>query len=230
FLLAFFAYLGIWVLFDRFGNIRGWSLAEVSLCFGVTVTAFSLTECLARGFDLFSQMIVRGDFDRVMLRPRATIVQVLGSSMELSKVGRFAQSLLVLGLAISWMPDITPLKVGIVVLMVISGVFVFTGLFILGASVCFYTVQGLEVINVFTDGGRELASYPVDIYGRGVARFFTFVIPFGCFNYLPLLYITGRASGFAPMYALAPLIGMLFIVPCILVWNHGAKHYLSTGS
>jgi ABC-2 type transport system permease protein len=116
------------------------------------------------------------------------------------------------------------------VLMVVSGVFIFTGIFMLGATICFFTVQGLEVVNIFTDGGREIASYPLSIYNKWLARFFTFVIPFGCINYLPLLYIVGRADGNGILYMLSPLFGILFIVPCVFVWRFGVKHYLSTGS
>ena len=59
----------------------------------------------------------------------------------------------------------------------------------------FWTIQGLEVANVFTDGGREMAQYPLNIYQKGVRIFFTFIIPFGCVNYLPLLFILDKAHG-----------------------------------
>jgi ABC-2 type transport system permease protein len=107
-------------------------------------------------------------------------------------------------------------------------VFIFSGIFILGATVCFWTVEGLEFLNIFTDGGRELASYPMTIYTEWIRRFFTFIIPFGCMNYLPLMYLTDRAAN--PLYALAPLFGIIFIAPCLLVWGIGVRHYRSTGS
>lgn len=230
FLLAFFAYIAIQTLFERFQSISGFSFHEVCLCFGITVAAFSIAEMMARGFDLFSRLITSGDFDRIMLRPRSTVLQVLGGSFEISKLGRLAQSLIVLGAAMRGLGIASPGDVALVALMLASAVVIFTGLFILGATVCFFTIQGLEFINIFTDGGRELASYPLPVYPKWVMRFFTFVIPFGCFNYLPLMYIAGRAGAFAPLYALMPLIGMLFIIPCLVVWNFGVRRYLSTGS
>jgi ABC-2 type transport system permease protein len=66
------------------------------------------------------------------------------------------------------------------------------------------------------------------IYSRWLRRFFTFIIPYGCFNYLPLLYLTGRSNN--ALYALAPLPGIVFIVPCLLLWNYGVRHYMSTGN
>jgi ABC-2 type transport system permease protein len=176
-------------------------------------------------------MIVRGDFDRVLLRPRSTLLQIIGSGFEITRVGKFVQGIIVLALVmprigILWGPD----KIFTLLCMILGGAAVFTGVFILGATVCFFTVEGLEFINIFTDGGRELASYPLPVYGKWVQRFFTFVIPFGCVNYLPLMYLTGRAVQHPALYMLTPLSGILFIFPCLLVWQIGVRHYASTGS
>lgn len=222
-------FVGVALLFQRFSNLDGWSFSEVALCFGVTYISFSVTECTARGFDTFSGSIVRGDFDRVLLRPRSTLVQVLGSGFEFTRLGKALQGLLVLAYAVTqaeilWTAD----KVLTLVLMIMGGICVFSGVFILGATVCFFTVEGLEFINVFTDGGREMASYPMTIYARWFRNFFTFVIPYGCMNYLPLLYLTGRSS--EPLYMLLPLAGPLFLLPCVLIWNWGVRKYASTGS
>lgn len=231
FFVSFFAFLGMYLLFERFGNIAGWTFAEAALCFAVVQTAFAITECFARGFDTFRIAIVSGDFDRVLLRPRGTVLQVLGSTFEINRIGSLLQSFTVLGFAMSQLViDWTIIKIFTLIFMILSGIFIFTGIFILGAVICFWTIEGLEIVNIFTDGGREIAQYPLTIYSKWVMRFFTFIIPFGCFNYLPLLYLTGRADGNAIFYMLTPLLGMLFIVPCTLIWRVGVKKYLSTGN
>jgi ABC-2 type transport system permease protein len=231
FLTSFFWFISLYLLFRRFGSLAGWSFEEVALCFAVTNMAFSVSECIARGFDTFSRLIVRGDFDRVLLRPRSSVLQILGSGFEITRVGKLLQGFIVLGLilpriGIIWGGD----KIFTLIAMIIGGTAIFTGIFILGATVCFFTVEGLEFINIFTDGGRELASYPLPIYGKWIQRFFTFIIPFGCVNYLPLMYLTGRAVQHPVLYMLTPLLGILFIFPCLLVWKIGVGHYASTGS
>jgi ABC-2 type transport system permease protein len=231
FFIPFSVFAGMYFMFERFGQIKGWSFFEVSLAFGVIHMAFSISECLARGFDAFSSLVAGGDFDRLLVRPRSTVVQVLGSKCEFTRIGRIAQSLLMLVWAILNLPiEWTFLKMFTLLLMVISGIFIFTGIFMLAATLSFWTIQGLEVANVFTDGGREMSQYPLNIYQKWVTRFFTFVIPFGCVNYLPLLYLLDRASGNDLLYMLSPIAGMLFFFPCLLVWHFGVRHYRSTGS
>lgn len=231
FLVPFTVFAGLYFLFERFGAIKGWDFYEVALCFAIIHMSFAISECFARGFDNFSSLVVSGNFDRVLVRPRTTFIQVLGSKFEFTRIGRLIQSVIVLvwslgNLSIEW----DMLKAITLLLMICSGVFIFTGIFILAATLCFWTIQGLEVANIFTDGGREMAQYPLSIYQKWVTRFFTFVIPFGSVNYLPLLFILGKVGKHEVLYMLTPLAGILFLIPCVLVWIFGVRHYQSTGS
>lgn len=47
----------IYLLFERFGSIDGWSAFEVFLCFAVIGASFAISTCLARGFDSFPNMV-----------------------------------------------------------------------------------------------------------------------------------------------------------------------------
>lgn len=231
FFVIFSTFASVIFLFQKFGSLKGWNLYEVALCFAVIHIAFSISECCARGFDSFSKNVVNGDFDRILVRPRSTIVQVMGSKFEFNRIGRLIQGLCILiwavsNLSIKW----TIFKVITLILMIASGTFIFTGVFILGATLSFWTIQGIEVVNIFTDGGRDLAQYPLNIYKDWARKFFTFILPFGCVNYLPLMFILDRANQNNFLYMITPLYGMIFIIPCIWIWSFGVKHYKSTGS
>lgn len=229
FLVSFSVFLSIYVMFLRFNQVEGFTYSEALLCFAIVLMAFSIAECFARGFDSFPSMIGNGEFDRIMVRPRNEIFQVLSSKIELSRLGRFIQAVIVFAYAIpasgiAWTTD----KIITMLLMIISGIFVFSGLFLIYASFCFFTIEGLEFMNIFTDGGREFGKYPFSIYGNEVLRFFTYVIPLALFQYYPFLYLTGKQQNAA--YMLFPLIGILFLIPCYGFWRIGVRHYKSTGS
>lgn len=228
---AFFGFLSMYLLFDRFGSIAGWSLGEAALCRGVTTCAFALAECIARSFDGFHRFMLHGDFDRLLLRPRGLVLQVLGSKFELSRIGRFIQAIFTLLYAAQLLQmQWTALRIAVLCCMILSGTCVYSGLFIANACMCFFTTQGFELGNILTDGGREIASYPLPIYAKWALRFFTFIIPFACFNYLPLLFVTGRAEEKALLYLLTPLGGPLFLLPCIWIFYNGVRHYTGSGS
>ena len=60
-----------------------------------------------------------------------------------------------------------------VIFMLIGGAAVFSGLFMVYAALCFFTLDGLEFMNVLTDGAREYGKYPIGIYGKRMLQFCT---------------------------------------------------------
>src|SRR6266700_1386753 len=78
FLLTASEFFAIAVMFDRFGQLRGWTLPEVALFYGIISISFALCDAIGRGFDAFATMIKEGTFDRILLRPRSTVLQLLG--------------------------------------------------------------------------------------------------------------------------------------------------------
>lgn len=51
FLVSFSVFLGVYFMFQRFSNVKGFTYSEVLLCFSVMLMEFSLAEIWARGFD-----------------------------------------------------------------------------------------------------------------------------------------------------------------------------------
>ena len=117
-LLYFTVLLGLYFMMDRFKTVGGFTLEQVLLCFAVVLMAFSLAECFARGFDLFPEMISNGEFDRVLVRPRGIIFQVLATKTWL---GRLIQAAIVFTYAIPAKGNRTWDKILTLVLMVVCG-------------------------------------------------------------------------------------------------------------
>ena len=229
FLASFNAFVGIYFLFRRFHSIAGYRYNDVLFCYSLVLMEFSLAECAARGFDRFSGLVRKGEFDRIMTRPRNEILQVLGSSFELTRIGRMMQAVIVFIYGTSQAGIHWNVWKGLCVLItVLCGASVFCGIFLINAALCFFTLEGLEVINIFTDGAREYGQYPVDVYGKRMLRFCTFVIPYSLVQYYPLQYITGRSDSL--LYAFLPLASLLFLLPCIALWRFGVRRYQSAGS
>jgi ABC-2 type transport system permease protein len=135
-------------------------------------------------------MVVLGDFDRILLRPRSEITQIMCSQIAITKIGKLIQATVLFFWAITNLPlDISGMKILILIFILIGGVCIFGGIFIIGATFSFWTIQGLEVTNILTHGGHQLSKYPINIYSKWLKRFFTFIIPFGCINYIPLMFI-----------------------------------------
>lgn len=228
-LVSFSTFLGIYFMFQRFDSVKGYSYSEVLLCFSIVLLQYSLAEMFVRGFDTFSGIVRQGEFDRILVRPRNEMLQVLGSRFEVTRIGRMIQALIIFFYGIgSSQVEWTFSRVLTVIFMILGGCALFSGLFIIYATLCFFTLEGLEFMNVFTDGGREYGKYPIDVYGKRMFRFATIIIPYTLVQYYPLQYLLGRTEEVATMAL--PLVAILFLIPCWLFWRFGVKRYKSSGS
>jgi len=229
-IFVFFSYYFLIIaMFQKFSNLQGYNVYEILLTFGIIHFGFSMNETFARGIDQFDNLIVDGSFDRLLLRPRNILIQVIGYQIDYTKLARVIQSIIVIIVAlikldIEW----SLLKVITFILMLLSSIAIFFGIFLLAASYCFLTVQGLEVRNVFTDGGKHVAQYPIGIFNKYFVKIFTYIIPYACVNYYPLMYFIGKSDNV--LYVFLPLVVLLYLIPCFLIFNKGSKNYLSTGS
>jgi ABC-2 type transport system permease protein len=227
-------FLGIWALFSRFGSIKGWTLPEIAFFYGLISVTWSIADALTRGFDLFGTTVKMGEFDRLLLRPRSTVLQLFGYELTLRRMGRLAQGLCVLAFAIAALDIVwTAPRVLVMVLAIAGGVCLFVGLMVLEATSAFWATESLEVWNAFTYGGVTMSQYPLEIYRPWFRNFFLFVIPLGCVNYLPGLAILGRTDSLGTPVWLqwgAPVAGPIFLAICLQVWKFGVRHYQSTGS
>jgi ABC-2 type transport system permease protein len=127
----------------------------------------------------------------------------------------------------------TPVKLVYLPLVFLSLVSFFGGLFVAGAAITFWTVESIEVVNIFTYGGTEMMSYPMHIYQDWLRRFFTFIVPAIFLNYYPTLYFLDKPDPFhLPPFApfLAPLVGFGVLAVGLKFWTFGMRHYQSTGT
>ena len=106
FLVTAIDFVAVWALFHRFGALDGWTLAEVGLFYGTAHMALALADLIAKGFDHAGDLIRMGTLDRTLLRPRTTILQLMGYDFSVRRLGRFAQGALVF----AWRRRSTPIR------------------------------------------------------------------------------------------------------------------------
>jgi ABC-2 type transport system permease protein len=222
---------GIWALFARFGGLQGWKIPEICLLYGIVNIAFALAEMGGRGFDQFSGIIKGGDFDRFLLRPRPTALLLAGQIFEMTRLGRALMGAVILTYGITQVEITWTIAKGLLLFgAIVGGTCLFYGILILQATLCFWTVESLEVVNAVTYGGITAAEMPLTIYPKGLRYLFTYIVPIACLNYVPLSVLLDRGE-VAPWLSWAsPLMGVLFLIFAFPLWHLGERHYTSTGS
>jgi ABC-2 type transport system permease protein len=231
-----FWFVSLALIFQKFDNLGGWSLPEVAFLYGLVEISFGFMDLIFSGFDPpnFGQQVRLGTFDQILLRPLNISLQIFGSRFTMRRLGRIIQGLIVLGLALKWQNiDWTFAKAIYLPFVFLGLVGFFGGLFVIGATITFWTIQPIEVVNIFTYGGSEMISYPMHIYQRWMRQFFTYIIPAIFLNYYPALYILDKPDPFnLPSITafLAPVVGFGTLFIAFQFWKIGIRHYQSTGT
>ena len=219
------------MLFDRFERLENWNLGEGLLFYGMAYMASALAMIYMRGLMRIGAMVRSGEFDRLLLRPRSVLLQTMGSDIQFMRVGEFLDGFIpfVIGV-IMVRPDWGIDDVALLVASVTLGSLTYAGIALIRAMVSFFTVESLEVFNIFIYGGKEANSKPMDIYAGWFRNLFTFVIPLSAINYLPMAALLDM--DYVPLWAsyLSPMMGLAFFMVGVAAWRFGVRHYRSTGS
>ena len=235
-LIALLEYASLALVFSQFGTLKGWTLGQVAFLYGLAEFSFGIMDLLFSGFDpgYFGLRIRMGSLDQILLRPNSVTLQVLGSEFALRRFGKIIVGAIIIITAINmtsiaWNTE----KIILTFLTVLGQILFFGSLFIIGSAITFWTVESIEVMNIFTYGGSYMISHPMHIYPDLLRRFFTYIVPVIFISYFPVLHILELPSQFEiPHWVpyLAPVIGMVFITVALFFWSYGIKHYQSTGT
>ena len=231
---TFIEFVAIVLLFQRFPRLDIWSLREVAVFYGFISLSFAIADAMARGFDLFGDQVRTGSFDRLLLRPRSTVLQLLGHELTLKRAGRFVQGIALIAWGLSGLEvSLTAPRILLLGWAASGNVALFVGLTIVQATMCFWTIEALELMNSLTYGGAFAARYPMSIYDRWLRRLFTYAVPLTCTAYFPIVAFLGKTDPLGtPRWFqwIAPSAGVLFLLVSLQIWACGVRRYRSSGS
>ena len=232
-LLTLLDFVMILVLFENVPELDGWRVEEVAVLYGLAAISFALTDLTVGHLDLFPQMIRDGTFDQILVRPLPSLLQVVASDFSLRRLGKIAQGIAVLTVALVAVDvDWTLGRALMIPLAIASGTLIYCGVWIALATVAFWIVDAIEVVNAFTYGGNFLSGYPITIFGRWLRNLVLFVIPIAFVSYFPALYVLDRPDELGlpdGLRYVSPLVALATGVAAVLVWENAVRHYRSAG-
>ena len=231
---TFVDFLAVLVIFHNVSGLDGWTLHEVAFLYASTCLSFALVDMVMGHLDLFPRMIREGTFDLVLVRPRGSLFQVVAADFSLRKLGRATQGVLVFAFALTGLDiDWDPGRVAMLGVMLVAGALIFSAVWIAGATIAFWTVDGGEFTNAFTYGGNFLTQYPISIYSEWLRRFLVFVVPMAFVCYFPALYVLDKEDslGFPRAFQFAsPLVALVAAIGAGIAWTLAVRRYRSVGS
>lgn len=225
----------IYLALMKFDNINDWNVDEMLFLFSLLFITYSVIVVLFADLRDFSCMIREGRFDRLMVRPRGLLFQLISNNADVIAACGHGMLGLILFL-------VSAGKVGIhwdffsavyYLAAIVGGVLIQGGMFIIFSSLSFYFVETNSLRSVFYWNMRKFAGYPISIYNKLIQAVMIYVIPFAFVNYFPAQYLLRKPDmkGYPEIYIYIPLlVGIVLYMAAYAFWRISVKHYKSTGN
>lgn len=225
-----FTYYGI--LTHKTDSLSGWNNNHLSILYGISILTYSIAGVfLWYTAYLLEDIIITGQMDIFLLRPLGILQQMVFQKFGDTFIGQIIVTFLFLSKAL-YIEKIELSMLLYVLYIIIGGIFFQTGSMMLFGSLSFWTLKSKGLIRLLYYDLRDLTKYPITIYPSFVQILLTFILPWSLINYYPTLFIIGKSDRvFEIILAyISPLIGVLWFILSLFVFNRGLKKYASSGS
>lgn len=219
---------------NRFHTINGWTRNDIFLLYSFALLSFSLFGLFFQQLSRFSDLVVQGSLDRMMLRPRAVFMQVVLEGINPAYLSHFLFGLTIFTYSVIVGEfDFGPSDVLLLAIATISGAVIQLSVALIASAISFFTLESSAVFFLLIYAPRELIWYPVSIYPSVIQSVIVFVVPFAFVNYFPIRTVLDVQDGFDAPMGLgwgAPLVAAIIAVLAAISWRYGISRYSSSGS
>jgi ABC-2 type transport system permease protein len=217
------------VVFQHVPFLNEWKRDEIIFIYGFFLIPYAVFTMFFGFWDFNEKYIIRGEMDRVLTRPLHNLAQVCLESMAPDRIFGVITGLIILGyaairleLSFTWYDPI------LFVLLVISSVLIYAGVYTSIAAVSFFSDSRTGIAPMIYNI-QNYGRYPVDVYNKLIRFILTWILPFAFVGVYPAAYFL-RKEVWYTYTMLTPVMGVIFFLIGLSVWNWGVRKYRGAGS
>lgn len=226
----FFSFIGPMVqylIFTQTKGYPGWNIKQLILFQGMMLFWMGLRDTAFGDLKQnITEMVQKGDFDRLLLKPYPPIGVILTSGFNFRNFGTLVAGVIVMALAagslrltIGWG------QMGLIILTVIFGLLLNMALDIMFCSIIVLIIHTGR-LGEFFDNFLNFARYPVEIFSKVMRTIFLTLMPFAIWIYYPAQILLNRID----LKIIIAFSVCLVLFGCSLaIWKQCLKKYTSAG-
>lgn len=209
-----------WIFFQQFKEIAGWKIQDMVALMAIGTGSYGFMQICFGGVKNLSRIILNGDLDPYMTKPKNLLLHILGSKSFVKGWGHLFTAIIFIILG-----KIYTLQTVILVFVgMLCGCFVFTAINIIAHSLPFWMGSVESLSKKYCDALFLFALYPTNIYSGLLQLVMFTLIPAGVITYLPVELI--RRFTWSEFFILV-LSSVAFFGLAFLVFYSGLKKYES---
>jgi ABC-2 type transport system permease protein len=233
--IALIGFLGIpslLLLTTAFPSIGGWDFYMLGFMAALRQMAVGIHHGLFFSFYYHRELIRKGEFDRMLVRPVHPLLQIMASSLDLSAIGEFLPGLALLiitcpRVAIEW----NLANSAFLVVIVLCGAVIEWAVYLFFSAFDFW-LESEDGLYWIPESFLTSVGYPIHIYSRALAFVITFVFPYAFIAYYPTLhFFQVDVETFPGVFVYGtPVVALVSTAIAVAFWSFGLRHYQSTGT
>lgn len=211
-----------WALMQRVPTLRGWTLGDITLLFGICAAGFGLAVTVAGGVQHLGLFIEDGQLDTLLTQPRPVLPYALGLRLQPAGIGDFLSGLLF----IAWSGVVSWQSTPFVLFAIVTSAIVFVATGVVFFSLGFWLGRVDTLARHLWELVIMFSCYPEPLFG-GVLRLLLFTaLPAGFIGYVPVRFVQ------APSWTTALVLltaATVYVTIAVTVFDRGVRRY-SSGS
>jgi ABC-2 type transport system permease protein len=223
-----FAFLFLYIIVSRTQALAGYNLQEAVFILALFNLSTTLNQLFLRGVYVFRSKVVDGSFDFYLLNPLSELFYSLFSLTDVMDL------LLVIpysGIVIwAWSYAGYAFSISGFLYLALTLLIMFTFAFAFHVVVISIGVKFLEVDNtimLYRDL-EKMAAFPIEIYGKYLSMFLTYVVPFALMATIPARLIFGLSSPLVLLFFFP--LSLLLARLALWLWHASLRSYSSASS
>ncbi len=220
----------LYLIFAEIPNLNGWSFEQIVFIYGFAQIPRGLDHLITDNLWILSKsIIVKGQFDRYLLRPINPLFHLVSEVIQFDAFGELLVGIaLVIWSMIKLKITVSFLQILLFILTIISGAVIYTSIKLLFASLSFWIKNSHEILWM-NYSLSDFSKYPLSIYSKPIRTIITYIIPFGFTAFIPASYFLNKGNLYTCVFGTFAAAILSFII-AYTIWLNGIKAYESSGS
>ena len=215
------AYFLFWVLyFDKFNEVRGWTVNDMMLLFGISATAWGIAAFFFGHFTTLAEVIIQGRLDYYLSLPRPVLLHVLASKSIGSGFGDIIYGIFSFLISGYLTPD------GFLryLLGVMTGVCIFIAFLTIIQSLTFWLGNTVALSQIALSAVLTFSLYPSALFDTTTKFILLTIIPAALIGTVPAEFVRSFT-----WLALAQLLAgaLIFLFGAVSIFRLGLRRYES---
>jgi len=224
----------LYALAASFGSVSGWRFEELAFLYGLGYLSHGLMMVFGAQNIWMDLTVIRGDFDRMLLRPLSVFAQFSVTYFNLIGLMDVLLGGCVLFYSASQLGLVwTVFSLLQLALVLLGATLIRSAVFTIACSSAFWTRRSGALFWLLTDLMERTTMLPLSIYPIAFQLTLSLVVPLAFISFYPACSWLGKTTALAlpwPATLITLVIGVTLSWVAIRFFNYGLKKYESAGS